>query len=246
MARSWQCACLLVRVRRNEARRSWNSTMRCEHADGFPDGRLVVSSAERNSGPILKVLERVLPKTGLVLEVASGTGQHVVHFAQALKPLIWQPTDMDPGCRRSISAWLVTANLANVRQPLDLDVRAFPWPVPTFDAIVCINLIHIAAWPVATALFAGAGLALREAGLLYLYGPYSVQGKHTAPSNAAFDSALRAQNPEWGIRDIEEVDAVAKEQDFDLAETIVMPANNFSVLFRKRKTIRANRPRRIW
>jgi SAM-dependent methyltransferase len=208
--------------------------MRCEPADELPDGRLVVSSADRNRGPILKVLERVLPKTGLVLEVASGTGQHVVHFAQALKGLSWQPTDMDAACRRSISAWLATAELANVRQPLDLDVRALPWRVPTLDAIVCLNLIHIAPWSVATALFAGAGLALRETGLLYLYGPYSVQGRHTAPSNAAFDSALRAENPEWGLRDLKEVESLAKDQGFDLAETIEMPANNFSVLFRKR------------
>jgi SAM-dependent methyltransferase len=208
--------------------------MRCEHADELPDGRLVVSSAERNRGPILKVLERVLPKTGLVLEVASGTGQHVVHFAQALKGLNWQPTDMDAACRRSISAWVATAELANVRQPLDLDVRELPWRVPTLDAIVCLNLIHIAPWSVATALFAGAGLVLRESGLLYLYGPYSVQGRHTAPSNAAFDSALRAANPEWGLRDLKEVESLAKEQGFDLAETVEMPANNFSVLFRKR------------
>ena len=172
-----------------------------------------------------------------MLEVASGTGQHVVHFAQALKRLIWQPTDMEAGCRRSISAWLATANLANVRQPLDLDVRTLPWPVPTLDAIVCLNLIHIAPWSVTTALFAGAGLALPEAGLLYLYGPYSMAGRHTAPSNAAFDSALRAQNPEWGLRDLEEVDSVAKEQGFDLAKTIEMPANNLSVLFRKRQAI---------
>jgi SAM-dependent methyltransferase len=208
--------------------------MRCEPADELPDGRLVVSSADRNRGPILKVLERVLPKTGLVLEVASGTGQHVVHFAQALKGLSWQPTDMDAACRRSISAWLATAELANVRQPLDLDVRALPWRVPTLDAIVCLNLIHIAPWSVATALFAGAGLALRETGLLYLYGPYSVQGRHTAPSNAAFDSALRAKNPDWGLRDLKEVESLAKDQGFDLAETIEMPANNLSVLFRKR------------
>jgi hypothetical protein len=208
--------------------------MRCEHADELPDGRLVVSSADRNRRPILKILERVLPKTGLVLEVASGTGQHVVHFAQARKELSWQPTDMDAACRRSISAWLATAELANVRRPLDLDVRALPWRVPTLEAIVCLNLIHIAPWSVATALFAGAGLALRDTGLLYLYGPYSVQGRHTAPSNAAFDSALRAENPEWGLRDLKEVESLAKDQGFDLAETIEMPANNFSVLFRKR------------
>jgi len=208
--------------------------MRCEPAEELPDGRLVVSSAERNRGPILNVLERALPKTGLVLEIASGTGQHVLHFAQALKGLSWQPTDMDAACRRSISAWLATAELPNVRQPLDLDVRALPWRVPTLDAIVCLNLIHIAPWSVATALFAGAALALRESGLLYLYGPYSVQGRHTSPSNAAFDSALRAENLEWGLRDLKEVESLAKDQGFDLAETIEMPANNFSVLLRRR------------
>jgi SAM-dependent methyltransferase len=208
--------------------------MRCEPADELPDGRLVVSSAERNRGPVLKVLERVLPKTGLVLEVASGTGQHVVHFAQTLSGLTWQPTDRDAACRRSISAWLATAELANVREPLDLDVCELPWRVPTLDAIVCLNLIHIAPWSVAKALFAGAGLALRETGLLYLYGPYSVQGRHTAPSNAAFDSALRAENPEWGVRDLKEVESLAKDHGLDLAETIEMPANNLSVLFRKR------------
>jgi SAM-dependent methyltransferase len=207
--------------------------MRCEPADELPDGRLVVSSAERNRGPILKVLERVLPKTGLVLEVASGTGQHVVHFAKALRGLTWQPTDRDAACRRSISAWLATEELANVRRPLDLDVCELPWRVPTLDAIVCLNLIHIAPWSVAKALFAGAGLALRETGLLYLYGPYSVQGRHTAPSNAAFDSALRAENPDWGVRDLKEVESLATDQGFDLAETIEMPANNLSVLFRK-------------
>jgi len=213
--------------------------MRLEHADDLSNGRLVVSSAERNCEPILRVLERVLPETGLVLEVASGTGQHVVHFARALGRLDWQPSEIDARCRRSISAWLASANLTNVRQPLDLDVRTLPWPVPGPDAIVCINLIHIAPWSVATALFAGAGLALREAGLLYLYGPYSVQRRHTAPSNAAFDSALRAQNPEWGVRDLDEVASAAREQGFDPAETIAMPANNFSVLLRKRRAIHA-------
>ena len=110
---------------------------------------------------------------------------------------------------------------------------------PHWDAIVCLNLIHIAPWSVATALFAGAGLALRGAGLLYLYGPYCVQGRYTAPSNAAFDSALRAENPEWGLRDLGEVESLAEDQGFDLAETIEMPANNFSLLFRKRQMTRA-------
>jgi hypothetical protein len=210
--------------------------MRCEQADELTDGRLVSPSAERNKGPILTVLERVLPPTGLVLEIASGTGQHVVYFARALKRLIWQPTDVDADCRRSISAWLAAENLPNVNRPLDLDVRTSPWPVPAVDAIVCINLVHIAPWAVTTALFAGAKLALCEAGPVYLYGPYCVQGRHTAPSNEAFDGALRAHNPDWGVRDLEEVTGVAEEHGFDLINTVEMPANNLSVLFRKRQT----------
>lgn len=210
--------------------------MRCEQADELTNGRLASPSAERNKGPILSVLERVLPRTGLVLEIASGTGQHVVCFARALKHLDWQPTDADADCRRSISAWLATENLPNVHPPLDLDVRALPWPVPAVDAIACVNLVHIAPWAVTAALFAGAKLALREAGLVYLYGPYRVRGRHTAPSNVAFDGALRARNPEWGVRDLEEVTGVAEEQGFHLIDTVEMPANNLSVLFRKRQT----------
>jgi SAM-dependent methyltransferase len=207
---------------------------RKEPSNELADSRLTVSSAERNSEPILKVLERVLPGSGLVVEIASGTGQHVVHFAQALKRLVWQPTEMDARCLRSISAWVASASLANVRPPLALDVLALPWPVPAPDAVICLNLIHIAPWSVTTALFEGAARALREGGLLYLYGPYFVRGWSAAPSNVAFDNALRAQDPEWGLRSLEEVDAVAKERGFDLAETTEMPANNLSVLFRKR------------
>ena len=207
--------------------------VRAEHADEHADGRLVASSAERNKEPILKVLERVLPDTGLVLEVASGTGQHVVHFARALTRLTWQPTDMDATCRKSISAWLADAELANVLQPIDLDVRALPWRVPALDAVVCVNLIHIAPWSVAKGLFAGAGLAVRKGGLLYLYGPYFRQDRPTAPGNAAFDRSLRAQDAEWGVRNLEEVVALAESEGFSPDGVIEMPANNLSVLFRK-------------
>lgn len=210
--------------------------MRCEQADELTDGRLVSPSAERNRGPILAVLERVLPRTGVVLEIASGTGQHVVHFARQLGLLTWQPTDPDAGCRRSISAWLAAENVRNVREPVNLDVCALPWPVPVIDALVCINLIHIAPWAATTALFAGAQLALREGGTVYLYGPYFVQGVNTAPSNRAFDRALRTQNPEWGVRDLDEVARVANGHGFELVETIEMPANNLSVVFQKRRT----------
>jgi len=208
--------------------------MRCEEVDELANGRLVSPSAERNKGPILAVLERILPNTGLVLEIASGTGQHVIHFARELNTLIWQPSDVDAECRRSISAWLAAANLSNVRQAIALDVRALPWPVPEIDAVLSINLVHIAPWDVVPALFSGAQAALRGAGVVYLYGPYSVQGRHTAPSNEAFDRALRAHDPEWGVRDLAEVARAARAEGFELTETTEMPANNLSLVFRKR------------
>lgn len=210
--------------------------MRCEEADTLVDGRLVSPSAERNKGPILAVLERVLPETGVVLEIASGTGQHVVHFARHLGRLTWQPTDPDAGCRRSISAWIAAERLPNVRRPLDLDVCAPPWPIADVDALVCINLLHIAPWRATGALFSGARLALRAGGPVYLYGPYFMPGRPTAPSNEAFDRALRAQNPEWGVRSLEAVVGLAEEHGFEFADTIEMPANNLSVLFRRRQT----------
>jgi len=192
---------------------------------------LFSSAAERNKAPILDVLERVLPESGLVLEIASGTGQHVVRFAQALGKLTWQPSDPDSEARASISARIAAAQLLNVREPLDLDVCAQPWPTATCDALVCINMIHIAPWAATIALFAGAKRAVRKAGVVYLYGPYRLHGRHTAPSNEAFDRTLRAQNPEWGVRDLEEVAAVAAAEGFELIETIAMPANNLSVVF---------------
>jgi hypothetical protein len=208
--------------------------MRCEEVDELTDGRLVSPSADRNKGPILAVLERILPPTGTVLEIASGTGQHVVHFARALRRLTWQPSDVEAECLRSISAWLSAQRLPNLRQPIELDVRALPWPVGAVDAVVCANLLHIAPWPVVPALFAGAGAALPASGPLYLYGPYSLQGRHTAVSNQIFDRALRAHDPEWGVRDLAEVARAAEEHGFELAETADMPANNLSVVFRKR------------
>ena len=208
--------------------------MRCEEADELADGRLISPSADRNKGPILEVLERILPPAGVVLEIASGTGQHVVHFARALRHLTWQPSDVEAECLASISAWLAASRLPNIRKPVALDVLAFPWPVAEIDAIVCANLLHIAPWSVVPALFAGARVALRASGPLYLYGPYSIEGRRTAPSNEAFDRILRAQNPEWGVRDLAEVARVAADEGFNLSETIEMPANNLSVVFRQR------------
>ncbi|HEY6862476.1 MAG TPA: DUF938 domain-containing protein [Burkholderiales bacterium] len=207
--------------------------MRCEHADALSDGRLVSAAAERNRGPILEVLERVLPAAGLVLEIASGTGQHVIHFAAALTGLAWQPSDPDADCRRSIRAWLSAAKLANVREPLDLDVSTAPWPIAAPDAIVCLNMIHIAPWSATGSLFAGAATALKAGGLVFLYGPYFVPGEDPAPGNLAFDRTLRARNPEWGVRNLQDVSSIARESGFDRIETVAMPANNLSVVFRR-------------
>jgi SAM-dependent methyltransferase len=207
--------------------------------DRFEDGRGFAAAADRNQGSILAVLERVLPQTGLVLEIGSGTGQHVVHFARALPALTWQPSDPDPELRESVRSWTAKAALPNVLEPVDLDVCKSPWPVSRADAVLSINMIHVAPWPAATeGLIAGATEALPAGGVLFLYGPYRRFGGHTAPSNEAFDAALRANNPGWGVRDLEAVTELAGGAGFELGELIGMPANNFSVVFRKRVTLR--------
>lgn len=198
-----------------------------------PSERRLAPATERNRDAILDVLRRVLPPTGLVLEIASGTGQHAVHFAAALPGLTWQPSDPDAGARGSIAAWTAHAGLGNVRAPLALDVMQAPWPVQRADAVVCINMIHIAPWAAAQALIEGAGQVLGEGGVLYLYGPYRRHGAHTAPSNAAFDAQLRASDPAWGVRDMETVVALGEAAGFRCEEPVQMPANNFSLILRR-------------
>lgn len=197
-------------------------------------GRGFTPAGERNKGPILAVLERVLPPAGLVLEIASGAGQHVVHFAAALPALEWQPSEADERLLGVLEANIATAALDNVRVPIALDVHERPWPVSRADAVVCINMIHIAPWSAAEGLIAGAGETLSGGGALYLYGPFRRDGRHTAPSNAAFDEDLRARDPAWGVRDLEAVEALAYAAGMTLAEVVPMPANNLSVIFRRR------------
>ncbi|KAA1013198.1 DUF938 domain-containing protein [Paraburkholderia panacisoli] len=191
-------------------------------------------SAERNREPILAVLRDALPATGHVLEIASGTGQHAMCFAGALPGLDWQPSDADTDARASIAAWLAHDALPNVRAPLALDVHQPDWGVDSLDAVVCINMIHISPWSAAEALFAGASRRLVEGGVLYLYGPYKRGGAHTSPSNDAFDQQLRSRDPAWGVRDMEAVIALGASVGFVCDEPIAMPANNFSLVFRKR------------
>ena len=197
------------------------------------DSRETAPSAERNKQPILDVLQRVLPASGRVLEIGSGTGQHVAHFARALPGLTFQPSEMDTERHASIKAWTEHEKLANVRAPLAFDLTRLPWPVRAADAIVCINVIHISPWEATLGLMCGAGEALPAGGVLVTYGPYRLHGEHTAPSNEAFDASLRSRNPSWGVRDMEEVAAAARVQKLELEEMVPMPANNFTLVFRK-------------
>jgi SAM-dependent methyltransferase len=197
------------------------------------DARLYAPAAARNREPILAVLQRVLPTRGLVLEVASGSGEHAALLAAALPHLVWQPSDADPRARDSIAAFGAASGLANLRAPLALDAAASRWPVTSAAAVVCINMIHIAPWFACEGLMAGAGRILGTGGVLYLYGPFREDGRHTAPSNAAFDADLRARDPSWGVRDLGDVAALAARHGLGHVETVAMPANNRSVVFRK-------------
>ena len=202
--------------------------------DSYPALRQRSPSAERNREPILAVLRGALPATGRVLEIASGTGQHAMYFAGALTGLDWQPSDADADARASIAAWIAHDGLPNVRAPLALDVHEPDWGVDSLDAVVCINMIHISPWSATQALFAGASARLVDGGVLYLYGPYKRGGAHTAPSNEAFDQQLRSRDPRWGVRDMEAVVTLGESVGLVCDEAVAMPANNFSLVFRKR------------
>jgi SAM-dependent methyltransferase len=203
---------------------------------------LFAAAAERNKGPILAVLERILPRAGLVLEIASGTGQHVVHFAKALPQLTWQPSDADSLFHDSIRAWIEQEGVRNVHAPIGLNVCKLPWPVARVEAVLCINMIHVAPWQATEALLTGADEVLSPHGVLFLYGPFRRFGCHTAPSNEAFDAQLRANDPTWGLRDLEAVADLAGTLGFAVAEIVDMPANNFSVVLVRRALPRANHP----
>ncbi len=187
----------------------------------------------RNRDPILDVLRRVLPPKGLVLEVASGSGEHLAYFAAKLPALSWQPTDPDPEALASAAAHRTAAGTPNLLPPLPLDVMSDRWSVERADAVICCNMIHIAPWAACEGLVAGAARTLPTGGLLCLYGPYKIGGEHTAPSNRDFDLDLRARNPEWGIRDLGDVTALAERHGLKFAETVPMPSNNLCVIFRR-------------
>lgn len=197
------------------------------------DRRLHAPATERNRDAILAALPAILPESGLVLEVASGSGQHVVHFAANLPALTWQPTDLSADALSSIAAWQRHADRANMRAPLPLDVEVEPWPLDRADAVFCANMIHISPWSAGTALVRGAGRLLPAGGPLVLYGPFRREGRHTAPSNTAFDESLRSRDPRWGVRDLETVADVAAGAGLYLDRVVEMPANNLIVVFRR-------------
>lgn len=194
-------------------------------------------AAERNRNAILQVLLEELPETGTVLEIASGTGQHAVHCAPRLAPRLWQPTDQKLESLASIEAWRTAQPCPTLLAPQALDVREAPWcvearpPGEPVTAILAINMIHIAPWSCCEALLDGAQRLLPTGGVVYLYGPYQRAGEHTAPSNAAFDIDLRRRNPEWGVRNLEDVIAAAQQRHLHLRKTVEMPANNLSLIF---------------
>jgi SAM-dependent methyltransferase len=208
-----------------------------------PDGRLDAPAFHRNHQPIWMVLEKFLNgKSGDVVEAGSGTGQHVIDFARRSPDITWWPSDLNEAHLKSISAWRAHAQLPNVRAPLRIDLSDPVWRLELHDgagpgpllAVFCANVIHIAPWRVAEGLFAGAARYLRADGRLFLYGPFKRDGKHTAPSNAAFDISLRDNNPEWGVRDITEVSSLGESVGLKLTEIAEMPANNLILAFGRR------------
>lgn len=206
--------------------------------DNSDQGRLDYPATHRNRDAILEVLSDVLPDEGSVLEVASGSGQHVTHFAGALKNLSWHPTDISVEARTSIDAWRDHMGLAGTVHPaIELDASKDIWSVAHIEdlrAILSINMIHISPWAACLGLLRNAGRILPQDGILYFYGPFKVGGVHTAGSNAEFDLKLQSDNPEWGVRNLDDVAEEALRQNFQLAKTVRMPANNLSVIFQRK------------
>jgi SAM-dependent methyltransferase len=198
---------------------------------GFAMAKGFAPAAERNREPILEVLKRVLPPKGLVLEIASGTGQHAVYLSERLSGLRWQPSDVSPDALRSIGAWVEETGRDNLLSPIELDVRKHPWPIAKADALLNINMIHISPWEATEALFEGAAHVLGVGSALITYGPYRLHGAHTAPSNAAFDQSLRSRNARWGVRDIDALSELAGRTGFVLRERVDMPANNMTLVW---------------
>jgi SAM-dependent methyltransferase len=202
--------------------------------DNVPDGARTSPATARNRQPILEVLRPRLPAGARVLEVASGAGEHAMFLASALPGVSWRPTDRDPEALASIAAWRTAAGPLNLAAPIRLDAADLSsWPAGPFEAVVCINMVHISPWAATEGLMAGAARVLASGGRLFLYGPYVEAGVETAPSNLTFDESLKARDPAWGLRDLAEIKAQAAADGLGFAERIAMPANNLIVVFEK-------------
>ncbi len=200
------------------------------------DRKHVSPSASRNTGPILAALKPLLPASGLILEIASGTGQHCAAFAGEFPGLTFQPSDPEPAARASIDTWTSEVSTGNVHPVLDLNVASQDWWVAVqspVNAIIAINLLHISPWAATQGLFAGAARLLEPDGMVICYGAYKRSGRHTAPSNAEFDASLKHRNSDWGVRDIDDVAAAARLDGLELAEIIDMPSNNLLLVWRR-------------
>jgi cyclopropane fatty-acyl-phospholipid synthase-like methyltransferase len=202
---------------------------------GDGDERRYSPSAARNRDPIRAAFLAHMPHSGTILEIASGTGEHAIHLAAAVPGVRWWPGDPDPAARASIRAWIAHSRPTNVLPPHAIDAAADVWPVETdgpFDGMVTINMVHIAPFAAAMGLFAGAGRLLRTGGRMFLYGPFSRHGRHTAPSNAEFDANLKTRDPSWGVRDLEhDLMPLARQANLTLSAEVPMPANNFALVF---------------
>ena len=199
------------------------------------DARQYAPATQRNREPIFKILSKIIPANSNILEISSGTGEHAIFFAERLQSCRWIPSDLNPGALQSIMGWKDACLIDNLESPLLIDVAQDKWQQQVanleINAIVNINMIHIAPWQACTGLITGASRILPPGGVLYLYGPYKRNGEHTAPSNASFDRSLRDRNPLWGVRDLSEVVTTAQAHNFKLQQVIAMPANNLSVVF---------------
>lgn len=197
------------------------------------DQRRHAPATQRNRDPILEVLRSVLPPTGLVLEVASGTGEHAAYFSRHLPDLQWQPSDPSPDVLESIEAWRQAEGAGNLLAPMQLDAEAAEWPLACADAVVCINMIHISPWEATLGLMSGAARLLGQGAPLVLYGPFRRKDRPVEPSNAAFDSDLRRRDPRWGLRIVDDVNLVAENNGFAFNALVEMPANNLSIAYRR-------------
>jgi len=202
------------------------------------DPRLHAPATLRNRDAIADVLARELPPAGLALEMASGSGEHVIHFARLFPALDWQPSDPDPLARASIAAWVAEAGLPNIRAPLDIDATRLPWPLDHADALLCINMTHISPWDATQGLFAGAARIMAAQAPLILYGPFLEGGVETAPGNRSFDAQLRARDPRYGLRAVEDIDSLAALHGFGRHALHRMPANNLTLVYRLSSTPR--------